>query len=91
MILATINMEFAIQSLRSAKPERRSGVENAELGRNHYLPRHEVTRTDKDTTKLCIVYDASARAERSPPSLNDCLYAGPPMTVSQYFSGPRTP
>ena len=41
----------------------------------HYLPHHPVVREDKITTKLRIVYDASART--SGPSLNDCLYAGP--------------
>ena len=28
---------------------------------------------------MCIVYDASARAHPSAPSLNDCLNAGPPL------------
>ncbi len=41
----------------------------------HYLPHHAVIRSDKTTTKLCIVYDASAKTNR--PSLNDCLHKGP--------------
>ena len=44
-------------------------------GRLHYLPHHYVIREDKSTTKLRIVFDASARSEG--PSLNDCLYTGP--------------
>ena len=43
--------------------------------RLHYLPHHAVVRRDKETSKIRIVYDASARS--TGPSLNDCLYAGP--------------
>ncbi len=43
-------------------------------GMTHYIPHHVVIRQDKSTTKLRIVYDASAKQDG--PSLNDCLYAG---------------
>ena len=46
--------------------------------RVHYLPHHAVVRHDRETTKLRVVYDASARS-REVPSLNNCLYAGPPF------------
>ena len=48
----------------------------ADSARLHYLPHHAVVRSDKDTTKLRVVYDASAR-EDGKPSLNDCLLIGP--------------
>lgn len=40
------------------------------------LPHHPVIRCDdKDTTKLCVDYDASAKTH-SNPSSNDCFYSG---------------
>ena len=45
--------------------------------KTHYLPHHGVVR---QTSKLRIVYDASART--SGPSLNDCLYTGPSLGQS---------
>ena len=42
----------------------------------HYLPHHPVIRQDKMTTKVRVVYDASAKIGRH-PSLNECLHAGP--------------
>ena len=54
------------------------------VGKVHYIPHHEVIRVDKETTKLRVVYDASAKLQRTTPSLNDCLYAGPPLSSLIY-------
>lgn len=42
-----------------------------------YLPHHPVVSLSKSTTKLRIVYDASAKTKTENKSLNDCLYRGP--------------
>ena len=49
-----------------------------EVGKVHFLPHHPVTRRDKLTTKVRIVFDGSSRAKG--PSLNSCLLAGPSLT-----------
>ena len=46
----------------------------------HFLPHHGVVREDKDTTKLRIVFDGSAKVEKSHHSLNECLEKGPNLT-----------
>lgn len=50
---------------------------DCEVGKTHYLPHHAVLRRDKTTTKLRVVYDASARSNGA--ALNACLYTGPPL------------
>ena len=43
------------------------------------LPHRDAVRMDKDTTKLRVVYDASAKGKG--PSLNSCLHSGrPPLS-----------
>ena len=49
-----------------------------EIGNVHYIPHREVIREQKTTTKIRIVYDASAKMKNR-PSLNDCLEKGPCM------------
>ena len=43
--------------------------------RVHCLPHHVVVRQDKQTTKVCVVYDTFAKSEGF--SLNKCLHIGP--------------
>ena len=49
--------------------------EISECGKVHYLPHRPVVRHDKETTKVRVVFDASAKTEG--PSLNESLYPGP--------------
>ena len=49
----------------------------------HYLPLRVVVQCDKETTKLRVVFDASAKNENE-LSLNDCLYARPCLLRQSY-------
>ena len=52
---------------------------NSVVGREFYIPHKGVVRETAESTKLRIVYDASARAWDGAPSLNECLNNGPPL------------
>ena len=43
----------------------------------HYIPHHAVINPSKATTKVRVVYDASAKCKSENKSLNECLYRGP--------------
>ena len=48
-------------------------------GKEFYIPHKGVVKQSAETTKLRIVYDASARESSNQPTLNDCLNPGPPL------------
>ena len=48
-------------------------------GVEFYLPHKPVIREEAASTKVRVVYDASAKAHPNAVSLNDCLYPGPPL------------
>jgi len=54
-------------------------VEEDPKEREFYIPHKPVVRETAETTKVRIVFDASAKANENSPSLNECLETGPPM------------
>ena len=59
-------------------PERPTGK------RITYIPHQPVVREEAATTKVRVVYDASAKATKGVKSLNDCLHTGPSLTPLLY-------
>ena len=59
--------------------EREGIVEQTIINENdsYFLPHHGVIRQDKETTKLRIVFDGSAKPSEDDLSLNECLEKGP--------------
>ena len=43
----------------------------------HFMPHHGVVRKDRETSKLRIVFDGSAKQNADEFSLNECLDKGP--------------
>ena len=50
----------------------------------HYLPHHGVVRSEKETTKLRVVFDGSAKENESKQSINDHLNTGPNFIPSLF-------
>ena len=51
-------------------------VTSEPVGREFFIPHKPVIRESAESTKLRIVFDASAKANEKSPSLNDCLETG---------------
>lgn len=49
---------------------------NDNKSRVYYSPHHAVIRKDRETTKVHIVYNGSAKSSKEELSLNDCLETG---------------
>ena len=54
-------------------------------GIRHYIPHHAVVNLSKPTTKIRVVYDASAKTKPENKSLNECLYRG--LVMLQCLTG----
>ena len=50
----------------------------------HYLPHHTVLRRDRETTRVRVVYDGSAKSPGYKYSLNDCLEVGPNLILQLF-------
>ena len=58
--------------------------DNPSGNRTTYIPHQAVIREDAATTKVRIVYDASAKARKGTKSLNECLHTGPSLNPLLY-------
>ena len=52
-------------------------VDNNDAEPRHFLLHHAVIRKDKQTTKVSVVFDGSAKSSKDDLSVNDCLERGP--------------
>ena len=59
-------------------------VSSPPVRKEFYIPHKTVVREAAESTKLAIVYNASARESEKSPSLNECLEAGPLLQNSQW-------
>ena len=45
----------------------------------HYMPHHCVVKTERETTKVRVVFDGAAKAFKRDRSINECLMKGPQL------------
>ena len=50
---------------------------NRKATTKHYIPHHAVINPNKASTKVRVVYGASAKIKKGQKSLNECLYPAP--------------
>eukprot|EP00112_Aurelia_sp_Birch-Aquarium-sp1_P001131 Seg1117.2 transcript_id=Seg1117.2/GoldUCD/mRNA.D3Y31 product="hypothetical protein" protein_id=Seg1117.2/GoldUCD/D3Y31 len=66
--------EYLEQGIVERVPENKEPA-----GKVFYIPHKAVVRENAESTKLRVVFDASARQDEKSPSLNDCLETGPSL------------
>ena len=64
--------------------------ENPTGDRVYYMPHKPVVRQDATTTKVRMVFDASAKPNASAESINDCMFTGPPLQPQLWYILVRT-
>ena len=77
-LLAAEYQKVIETQLESGIIEKVNDTEPVEVGKVCYLPHKAVIRENKETTKVRVVFDASAKTPEG-PSLNDCMHAGPSL------------
>ncbi|CAB3982784.1 Hypothetical predicted protein [Paramuricea clavata] len=76
-----VHAEFKDQLVKDAQLQE-GIVEEAHTtvtDKEFYIPHKGMVKESSETTKLQVVYDASAKEDPSSPSLNECLYPGTPL------------
>jgi hypothetical protein len=75
-----------IQDLLQSKIVERVPLNELDTTGAHYLHHHGVVRSEKETTKLRVVFDGSAKENESKQSINDHLDTGPNFIPSLFHT-----
>ena len=73
----TLKEQLSLNIIEEVPPNESSNVNV------HYLPHRPIVKEERETTKVRIVFDASAKGDGT-FSLNDCLQTGPSLTPSLF-------